>query len=186
MADLEWKIMNDVVVEAEQPADADAVDGVVRAAFADHPEVADMVAGIRTSPLYRPGLAFVARAGTRVVGFVMLSGTDVTDDVGTRREVLTLTPLAVLPECQRRGIGSALVRAALREADRRCEPLVVLEGSPRYYGRLGFRFAPAHGIRIALPDWAPREAAQVYLLSSYDPKIRGRVEYPPAIAAVSA
>lgn len=177
--------MSGVVIEAERQADADAVEGVVRTAFAHHPEVADMVAAVRASPRYRPGLAFVARADTRVVGFVMLSGTDLADDAGRRREILTLTPLAVLPEWQRRGIGAALVRAALDEADRRGEPLVVLEGSPRYYGRLGFKFAPAYGIAIDLPDWAPREAAQVYLLSSYDPAISGRVEYPPAIAALS-
>jgi putative acetyltransferase len=71
------------------------------------------------------------------------------------------------------------------EADRRGEPVVVLEGDPRYYGRLGFLFAPDHGIHIDLPDWAPPEAAQVCPLSSYDPQVRGRVEYPPAIAAVS-
>ncbi|GAB3065933.1 hypothetical protein GCM10027053_31520 [Intrasporangium mesophilum] len=115
----------------------------------------------------------------------MLSGTDLVDHLGTRREVLTLTPLAVVPEYERRGIGSALVRAAIKEADRCGEPLVVLEGSPHYYGRLGFTFAPAHGITIDLPDWAPREAAQVYPLSRYDPHVTGRVEYPPAIAGLS-
>lgn len=177
--------MSEVVIEAEQPADAAAVDTVVRDAFAHRPEVAEMVAAIRASSRYRPGLAFVARAGTAVVGFVMLSGTDLADDAGMRREVLTLTPLAVLPECQRRGIGAALVRAALNEAERRGEPLVVLEGSPSYYGRLGFTFAQAHGITIDLPDWAPPEAAQVYLLPRYDPTITGHVIYPPAIAAVS-
>jgi putative acetyltransferase len=177
--------MCDIVIEAEQPGDAEAIDGVVRAAFAHHLEVGDMVASIRASHRYRPGLALVARVGTKVIGFVMVSGTDLVADDATRREVLTLTPLAVLPECQRRGVGAALVRAALDEADRRGEPLVVLEGSPRYYGRLGFTLATTHGIVLDLPDWAPPEAAQVYLLSRYDPTIRGLVQYPPAIAAVS-
>jgi putative acetyltransferase len=157
------RVVGDFVVEAEQFLDQAAVDGVVRRAFAHRPEVADMVAAIRVSPRYRPGLALVARVGHQVVGFVMLSGTDVVDDAGTRREVLTLTPLAVLPEYERRGIGSALVRAAVEEADRRGEPLVVLEGSPRYYGRLGFKSAPAHGISIELPDWGrakPRRCAR--------------------------
>lgn len=176
--------MDDVVIESEQPADHDAVDEVVRRAFAHHPEVADMVAAVRVSPQYRAGFALVARVGRQVVGFVMLSGADLVDDAGSRRQVLTLTPLAVLPEYERRGIGSALVRAAMQEADRRGEPLVVLEGSPRYYGRLGFAYAPAHGITIDLPDWAPPEAAQVYPLSRYDPGLTGRVEYPPAIAAL--
>jgi putative acetyltransferase len=84
------------------------------------------------------GLASVARLDSQIVGFVMLSGTDLVDDDGTRREVLTLTPGAVLPEFQRRGIGSALVTAAIAEADRRRAPRVLLEGNPNYYSRLGF------------------------------------------------
>ena len=175
--------VDEFVIEAEQVTDHAAVEDVVRRAFAHQPGVAEMVAAIRVSPRFRPGLALVARVGDTVAGFVMLSGTDLVDDARGRREVLTLTPLAVAPEYQRRGIGSALVRAALVEAERRGEPLVVLEGSPRYYGRLGFEFAPEHGISIDLPDWA-REGAQVYLLSGYDPRIRGRVEYPPEIAAI--
>lgn len=177
--------MGEIVIEAEQPVDADAIDRVVRAAFAHHPEVGDMVAEVRKSPRYRPGLAMVARSGGVVSGFVMLSGCDLVAEDGTRREVLTLTPLAVLPDHQRQGIGAALVAASLHEADRRGEPLVVLEGSPRYYGRLGFTPASAQGITLPLPDWAPLEAAQVCLLSGYDPAVRGRVQYPPAIAAVS-
>lgn len=177
--------MSDVAIAPEQASDRAAVEAVVRRAFVNRPEVAAMVAAIRASPRYRPGLALVARVDQHVVGFVMLSGTDLIDHDGARREILTLTPLAVVAEFERRGIGSALVRAALSEADRRGEPLVVLEGSPRYYGRLGFEFASAHGIQLDLPDWAPPEAAQVFPLSGYDPRIRGRVEYPPAIAALS-
>lgn len=176
--------MGEFVIEAEQDADHANVDDVVRRAFAHRPEVADMVGAIRASGRFRPGLALVARVGDKVAGFVMVSGTDLLDDAGRRQDVLTLTPLAVAPEYERRGIGSALVRAALEEADRRGEPIVILQGSPRYYGRLGFKFAQEHGISIDLPDWA-REGAQVYLLSSYDPRIRGRVEYPPAIAALT-
>lgn len=96
--------------------------------------------------------------------------------------VLILTPFAVAPDHQRRGIGSALVRAALDAAERIGEPLVVVEGSPRYSGRLAFRFAEEHGVTLDLPAWAPRRAAQVFLLSSHDPTVRGHVDYPPAIA----
>jgi putative acetyltransferase len=74
----------------------------------------------------------------------------------------------------------------LQAADHCGAPLVVLEGSPHYYGRLGFRPAAAHGITIDLPERAPLEAAQVFLLSAYEPTVRGHVEYPPAIAALSS
>lgn len=56
----------------------------------------------------------------------------------------------------------------------------MLEGSPRFYGRLGFEHSLLYGIEIALPSWALPEAAQVLRLSKYAPCIRGRVKYPPA------
>ena len=176
--------MESVVIEPEQDTDALAVDTVVRRAFHEHVTVADMVAAIRTSPQYEPDLALVARRSGDVVGFVMISHATLADDDGTRRDVLTLSPLAVDPAHEREGIGSALVRAVLDAAQARTDlpRLVTLEGSPFYYGRLGFEFAPDHGVTFDLPDWAPPEAAQVYLLEGYDGAPRGRVEYPPAFA----
>ena len=179
--------MVNVVIEPERPDDAQAVATVVRRAFAHQPGVDAMVAAIRRSPRYRPDLALVARACEQVVGFVMLSGTDLVNrSAGDRHEVLTLTPLAVDPDYQRRGIGAALVRAAVRAADQSGEPLIVLEGSPRYYGRLGFRHAGDHGITIDLPEGVPLTAAQVFLLGAHDPSVQGHVEYPPAIAEVAS
>jgi putative acetyltransferase len=91
--------------------------------------------------------------------------------------------LAVHPDFQGTGFGTALVRAVPARADESGEPLVVLEGAPGYYGRFGFEPSAPHGIEIlTLPSWAPPEAAQILRLSSYDPTIRGRVVYPPAFA----
>ncbi len=73
----------------------------------------------------------------------------------------------------------------MRLADERGEPLVVLEGSPVYYGRLGFQRSAAYGIELPIPDWAPPEASQVLPLRNYDPSIRGRVVYPPAFDAAT-
>lgn len=173
--------VDDLVIAPEHLTDEAAVHAVVHAAF-DRVTVADMVTAIRRSPRYRPGLALVARLGSEVVGFVMLSGADLIGPTGNRSEVLTLTPLAVAPDLQHRGIGSALVRAGLAAAERCGEPLIVLEGDPGYYGHLGARFAGDHGILMDLPEWAPRAAAQVFLLPAYDIGICGHLEYPPAIA----
>ncbi len=49
--------------------------------------------------------------------------------------------------------------------------MVVVEGSPRFYGRLGFEYAAPLGIEMILPSWAPTEAAQVLRLASYHPSI---------------
>lgn len=179
--------MHPVVIEPESDADAFGVDTVVRRAFHEQPGVADMVAAIRASPEYEPGLAFVARKENDVVGFVMISHATLVEG-DARHDVLTLSPLAVDPAHEREGIGSALVRAVLDTAAARSDlpRVVTLEGSPVYYGRLGFGFAPDHGVTFDLPDWAPAEAAQVYLLPGYAGVPRGHVAYPAAFALADA
>lgn len=81
-----------------------------------------------------PGLSFVAIADGQVVGTVQLWNVN----AGPDRAALLLGPLAVSPEWQRRGIGSALMRHALRAATRRGHRAVLLVGDAAYYGRFGF------------------------------------------------
>ena len=170
-----------ITVRPETSADHAAIAAVVGAAFGSGTEVL-LVERIRASPEYIADLALVAELDGEVVGHVMISGATLVSDDG-ERSIAMLSPLAVAPDHQRNGIGAALVRAAVDGTDQRGEPLVIVEGDPRYYGRFGFEHAQLHGIEITLPDWAPPEAAQVMLLSSYDPDdetLRGRVVYPPA------
>lgn len=170
-----------VTIRPETPGDFDAVRRVVAAAFASEAESA-LVDRIRASPEYAPDTALVAEADGEVVGHVMISGA-VIRHAGGERPISMLSPLAVVPSHQHRGIGRALVRAALAIADRNGEPIVILEGSPTYYGQLDFEPADRYSIRIPLPEWAPPEAAQVIRLGSFDaddPTLRGTVIYPAA------
>lgn len=174
---------DDPVIRAEHPEDHEAIGGVVAAAFQSSAE-ARLVEAIRASPNFLPELSLVAEIDGQIVGHVMISYVALHDGEVQRR-VASLSPLAVLPEFQRRGIGAMLVREVVARAERRGEPLVVLEGDPRFYGRLGFEPATRYGIEFTLPSWAPPEAAQVLRLAGYDRPIRGRVVYPPAFDVVS-
>ena len=167
-------------IRPEDQADFPAIDELVRAAFGSDVEPR-LVKLIRESPGYIRELSLVAEIDGTVVGHVMLSRLEL-DDGAERHPALTLSPLAVAPAFQKRGVGSALVSAVISAADRRSEPLVVLEGGPGYYSRLGFQPAADLGISIDLPSWAPPEAAQAMPLSNYDPTIRGKVVYPSAFA----
>jgi predicted N-acetyltransferase YhbS len=81
-----------------------------------------------------PELALVAAEGRRLVGTVRLWR--IAADPG--RPALLLGPLAVAPDCRNRGIGSSLVRQALRAAVRGTHRAVLLVGDAPYYGRFGF------------------------------------------------
>ena len=176
-------VPRDLEIRPERPADGAAIADVVAAAFGS-PAEARLVEAIRSSGGYLPDLSLVAVLEGEVIGHVMISHVGLVDGA-TERRIASLSPLAIAPPLQGRGIGSALVRAAVARAEERGEPLVVLEGSPAYYGRFGFEHSVPHGIHITLPAWAPPEAAQVVRLRSYDAAIRGRVVYPAAFDEVT-
>jgi putative acetyltransferase len=161
-------------IRSETDADHEAIRIVNDQAFGE-PIEATLVEAIRASDRFVPELSLVAEVEGEIVGHVILSYVDV--EPGSRR-VLQLGPIAVLPSHQRRGIGSALMEEALRLADARGEPLVLIEGDPRYYERFGFRRADESG--IGPPEGA--RGPQFFMmcpLSAYDPSLRGRAVYPP-------
>jgi putative acetyltransferase len=161
-------------IRTESPPDFPAIATVVQAAFGS-PREARLVEDVRASEHYVPELAFVAVEDGEVVGHTMLSYVWL-DGADTR--VLQLSPLAVAPEHQGRGIGAELTRAALRAADERREPLVLVLGHPSYYPRFGFRRATELGIEPADPAWG--EAFMAIPLAAHDGSLSGRVRFPPA------
>jgi putative acetyltransferase len=164
-----------LVVRRERPEDEGEISEVVEAAFGDV-SVTEFTKSIRASPGYVPELTFVGEEDGDIVGFTMLSYVDLDD--GPVNRLLTLTPVAVRPDRQRQGVGTAVVRAALAAADERGEPLVLVEGVPAYYPRFGF--VSATGLGLERPDERiPDQAWLALPLRAYDSSIRGRVVYPP-------
>ncbi len=91
-------------------------------------------------------------------------------------DVVSLSPLGVLPDFQRQGVGTRLVAEALAGADSRGIPLVFLEGSPHYYGKRGFADATKSGFRPPTLRYPPG-AFQVAKLSSYEEWMTGTFVY---------
>ena len=158
----------------ERPGEEGEVRGVVRAAFGDSEGVERIVDDLRTSDAWT-GLSFVAEHEGRVAGHVLFTRS-LLDAPDRLVPVLVLSPLAVLPVLQERGIGSALVRYALGELEDRPEPLVFLEGSPAYYARFGF--LPGADIGFRRPSRrVPRAAFQVMRLPAYEDWMTGTLVY---------
>ena len=161
----------------EQEQDHAAVREVHARAFGHPDRVPDLVDDLRTVRAPLPPLSFVATVddGDRVVGHVMLTGSRL-DTLERLVAVYALSPLGVLPEFQRSGIGTALVEHALAAADAQGVPLVFLEGSPAYYGARGFDDAEPLGFRPPTLRNAPG-AYQVARLSAYEDWMVGTLVY---------
>lgn len=162
-------------LRAEVDEDRDVIRRVVAAAFSPDVAVAGLVDALRASSVFIPELSLVATVDGVVSGHVLLTAAELVDERAVRHRVLVLSPLSVLPQQQRRGIGGALVREALARADALGEEMVVLQGSPRYYPRFGFRDSRTLGVSMDLPDWAPPEAGMACPLSAHRPLTCGRL-----------
>lgn len=160
-------------IRTEQAADRAAVDAVEERAFSGSGvQIVALVGALRETP---DALSLVASRDGAVVGHAMFS-TSLLDAPPRLVPVPVLSPLAVAPEHQRTGVGSALVRRGLALLAERGEPLCFLEGDPRYYSRLGFAAAEPLGFRkpsLRIPD----AAFQVATLPAYEPWMTGTLVY---------
>ena len=113
----------------------------------------------------------VASAGEEIVGHVLAS-------LGTLdgRAVPGIAPLAVRPDWQGRGIGTALMSELLRLLSQRGFPLVVVLGDPGFYGRFGFQPAGPLGIHY-LPAGAANPHFQALHLSGGHEALIGNYAY---------
>jgi putative acetyltransferase len=160
-----------MIVRQERADDEPELAALIDAAFGDT-ETSEFAARIRASAGYVPELTFVADDAGEVIGYTMLSYV-----AAGERDVLILTPMAVRPDRQRRGVGKEVVRAAIAAADARGEPVVLVEGVPSYYPQFGFRSAGELG--FGHRDARIPEAAWMALpLTAWDPAVAAPVVYP--------
>ncbi len=141
-------------IRAELPIDLDQIHDLHRGVFARAQE-AELVDAVRSSGAFVPELSLVAVTDDgSVLGHVLLSRIELqpAEEELPRTDVLALAPIAVLPQHQGRGIGTALLREALAVADGREEPMVVVLGAPSLYARFGFESAAGFGLQGPYDD----------------------------------
>ena len=163
-----------IIISDEEPSDAAKIRELIRDAFkvAEHSSGAEwkIVDGLREAGALT--ISLVAHDGDRVVGHVAVSPVAVADAKGW----YGLGPVAVIPELQGKGIGSALVGEALDRLRLSGASGCVVLGEPAFYTRFGF----AHDPSLFYAD-VPPPYFQVQDFGAQRPS--GRVEYHPAFDA---
>lgn len=126
-------------VRREEPRDRVAVRHVNELAFGS-PTEANIVDVLRSDA---SAISLVADAEGQVVGHITFSPVRV--EGAPEVSALALGPMAVLPDRQRTGIGTTLVRAGLEQCRRSGVGAVFVVGYPSYYPRFGFDAAAKSG-----------------------------------------
>jgi len=170
-----------MLVRPERREDYAAIAAVIRDAFGKVDE-ALLVERLRNEADYDQDLALVAVEGNEVFGHVFFSTVHV-EQGDERTTALALAPLAVRPDIQRRGVGSALVRRGLDGCVQQGHGVVIVLGEPTFYARFGF--GPASRVGIQPPFAVPAAAFQVLeVRPGALGKVRGTVRYSKAFEAL--
>jgi predicted N-acetyltransferase YhbS len=125
-----------LVLEAETPADAEAVEKLNERVFGPG-RFARTAYRLREITPPDLSLSFVARVGSLLVG-----ANRMTPIRCGGKAALLLGPLSVEPAFRSAGIGEALVMKSLEAARAAGHQLVLLVGDMSYYGRMGFEPVP--------------------------------------------
>jgi putative acetyltransferase len=165
-------------IRHEVPGDREAVRRVNESAF-DSTDEADLVDILRVDA--RPVVSLVAEIGDRLVGHILFS--PVSASAAPELRIAGLGPMAVLPENQRTGVGSALVVEGLKVCREAGFGAVVLVGHPDWYPRFGF--VPASRFGLASEYDVPDDVfLAIELHPGYLEGARGTVRYQKAFAAL--
>ena len=167
-----------IIVRTEVIQDYAAVRLVNELAFGQ-PLEANLVEALRENA--QPYISLVATNGNEVVGHIFFSA--VTLEPNQQEvSIMGLAPMAVLPEFQRQGIGSQLVRTGLAKCEELKSDAVVVLGHPEFYPRFGFVPASRKGLRCEYP--VPDDVFMVLELKPDAIADGGLVKYRPEFSSV--
>lgn len=169
--------MATVEIRDERPEDAAVIRTINERAFGGDAE-GRIVDALRAR--HALTLSLVATVDGIVVGHVAFSPVAAATGVTGSG----LAPIAVLPEHQQRGIGSALIRAGLARLAASDAPFVVVLGHPEYYPRFGFEPASRRGMRC---EWnVPDDTFMIRVFRAVPEGVSGLARYRPEFSAAES
>jgi predicted N-acetyltransferase YhbS len=101
---------------------------------------------LRKSPCFIKELDLIATHNNEIIGHIISTKAKVISTQDIEYGVLCVGPLSVLPEFQKKGIGSKLMIQSISVAKESGYPGMILFGNPDYYHRFGFKNAAEYDI----------------------------------------
>ena len=150
---------NQYIIRLERKEEHREVEALVRDAFWNvyRPGCLEhyVLNQLRNDPAFVPELDFVMELNGQLIGQNMFMRAVINADDGREIPIMTMGPICICKELQRKGYGRILLDYSLEQAAALGCGAVCFEGNIDFYGKSGFTFASQYGIRYhGLPEGA--------------------------------
>jgi len=102
---------------------------------------------LRHDPAFVPELNFVMERNGQLIGQNMFMRSFIRCDDGSTLPIMTMGPICIKAAFQRMGLGKILLDYSLSQAEKLGCGALCFEGNIQFYGKSGFTYASAYGIR---------------------------------------
>ncbi len=165
----------DITVRIENEKDYVNIGEINNLAFKQKNE-ALLIEELRKTKDFISELSLVAELEGKIVGHILFYPVKIKDGE-IEHVTLSLAPMSVHPNYQRKGIGSKLVTEGLKRAREKGYPSVIVIGYPEYYPRFGFTKASTFDIKTPF-DVPDNAFMALELVENGLENVKGIVEYP--------
>ncbi len=161
-----------IIIRSEREEDFSAVYEINCKAFGTKEE-ALLVNKLRKSGI--PLISLVSELNNKLVGHILFSQAHIVSE-NSRIEIMALAPMAVMPEYQRQGVGTEMVKKGLELCAQNGYRAIAVLGHPEYYPRFGFE--PSVNFNITCSYEVPEDVFMIMeLKDGFLNSLIGRVKY---------
>ncbi len=140
-----------IIIRRETEADYRAVENLVRESFWNvyRPGCTEhyVIHRLREDPAFVKELDLVMEKDGELIGQNMFMRACIHADDGREIPIMTMGPIGIAPAYKRQGYGKMLLDDSLERAKALGCGALCFEGNIQFYGRSGFTYASAFGIR---------------------------------------
>lgn len=138
----------------------------------NRPDEADLVEKLLNDQTAQTFLSLIAWQKNQAIAHILFTKANL-DNTINQISLVILAPLAVIPNYQKQGLGSLLIREGLEHLKKQNIDLVFVFGDPQYYQRFGFQ--PAEKLGFLAPFPLPQKYLDAWMVLPLKNNIIGSV-----------
>ena len=165
-------------IRSEKKEDYETITKIDDIAFKGKQE-GILIKRLRKKREYNKELSLVAVKDEKIIGHVLLFPLFIKTD-NSQVKTLSLGPMAVLPEHQKRGVGKELIKKGIEVAKKKGFKSIVVIGHKGYYPKFGFRKSAEYKLR--LPEKYSKIPSEAFMILELEKnclkEVLGEVQFP--------